>query len=372
MPGGRYREKAEELFATADVRINGDRPWDIQVHDDRAYTRWLADGSLGFGESYMDGWWDSPRLDELILRLIRARLDQHVRTLSMLWHAIGARLFNEQTRRRSRKVGRQHYDIGNRLYEIMLGDRMMYSCGYWRKADTLDEAQEAKLDLICRKLDVQPGMRVLDIGCGWGGAARFVAEKYGAEVVGVTISSEQAKLAEDNCKGLPVDIRLEDYRNIDGKFDRIYSIGMFEHVGFKNYRTYMKTTRRLLAEDGRFLLHTIGGNYSVHGTDPWVRKYIFPNSMLPSITQIGQSIERQFVMEDWHNFGPDYDRTLMSWWSRFDENWDKLKADYDQRFYRMWKFYLLSAAGLFRCRENQLWQIVLTPHGLPGGFPPVR
>jgi cyclopropane-fatty-acyl-phospholipid synthase len=372
MPQGRYQKKAEELFATADVQINGDRPWDIQVHDDRAFTRWLAEGTLGFGESFMDGWWDSPRLDELIFRLVRARLDEQVRTLSMLWHAIGARLFNQQTRRRALEVGRQHYDIGNRLYEIMLGERMIYSCGYWKDAHTLDEAQEAKLDLICRKLDIQPGMRVLDIGCGWGGAARFVAEKYGAEVVGVTISAEQAKLAQENCKGLPIDIRLEDYRATQGRFDRVYSIGMFEHVGYKNYGTYMKSVYRLLADDGRFLLHTIGCNQSVRDGEAWLSKYIFPNSMLPSIAQIGKSIESRFVMEDWHNFGPDYDRTLMSWWSRFDENWDKLKSDYDQRFYRMWRFYILSCAGVFRSRANQLWQIVLTPNGIPGGFQSVR
>jgi len=245
----------------------------------------------------------------------------------------------------------------------MLDSGMTYTCGYWQNATTLDEAQEAKLDLICRKLELEPGMRVLDIGCGWGSFARYAAEHYGAAVTGLTISGEQAEMAKEHCRGLPVDILLQDYREVSGTFDRVLSIGMFEHVGYKNYRTYMEITRRCLKDDGIALIQTIGGNRSTTASNPWLSKYIFPNSMLPSIAQIGAAMEGIFVMEDWHNFGPHYDKTLMAWYANFENAWPKHRDRYGERFYRMWKFYLLSCAGTFRSRLNQLWQITMTPPG---------
>ena len=261
-----------------------------------------------------------------------------------------------------------HYDIGNDLYEKMLGNRLIYSCGYWKDATTLDEAQEAKLDLCCRKLAIKPGMRVLDIGCGWGDTAKFIAERYKAEVIGITISKEQARFAEKRCEGLPVEIRLQDYRKLQDKFDRILSIGMFEHVGYKNYTRFMRVVRDRLQPDGIFLLHTIGSNYSVNSIDPWINKYIFPNAMLPSKKQICNAIEGRFVLEDWHNFGADYDTTLMHWFRNFHSHWHTLKQNYDSRFYRMWKYYLLACAGSFRARRHQVWQLVLSPRGIPGGY----
>jgi cyclopropane-fatty-acyl-phospholipid synthase len=245
---------------------------------------------------------------------------------------------------------------------------MIYSCGYWKDAATLDEAQEAKLDLVCRKLGLQPGMRVLDIGCGWGGTAQFAAERYGVSVVGVTVSAEQAAYARRLCEGLDVEIRLADYRTPDGTFDRVLSIGMFEHVGYKNYAEFMRVVRRRLADDGLFLLHTIGGNRSVKRSDPWTDRYIFPNSMLPSARQIAATIEGTFVLEDWHGFGPDYDRTLIEWHRNVERHWPELEAKYGERFRRMWTYFLLSSAGGFRARKNQLWQLVLSPHGVPGGY----
>lgn len=250
----------------------------------------------------------------------------------------------------------------------MLDKQMSYSCGYWKDADNLDDAQVAKMDLICRKLHLKPGMKLLDIGCGWGSMVKFAAENYGVEVVGITISREQASYAQDSCNELPVDIRLEDYRSLNEPFDRILSIGMFEHVGYKNYDTFMKICRRSLKDDGIMLLHTIGGNQTTTNGDPWILKYIFPNSMLPSCKQICKAVEERFVMEDWHNFGADYDRTLMAWVNNFDRHRSEIERDYSERFYRMWKYYLLSFAGAFRARKLQLWQIVLTPAGLPGGY----
>ncbi|MFC5577743.1 cyclopropane fatty acyl phospholipid synthase [Lysobacter niabensis] len=362
-----FRHWLERLLAPADVRINGSRDWDLQLHDARLPARLFAQGSLGLGESYMDRWWDARSLDGLLYRLLDARIDQRVPGIAALLDGLRARLFNLQSRSRSFMVGERHYDLGNDLYSAMLGKRLVYSCGYWREARTLDQAQEAKLDLVCRKLGLQPGMRVLDIGCGWGEALKFAAERYGVSGVGVTVSREQAALAQQLCAGLPVDIRVQDYRELDEKFDRIFSIGMFEHVGVKNYRRYFEVARACLPDDGLFLLHSIGNNISQHHTDPWIARYIFPNSMLPSAAQIARAVEELFVIEDWHGFGTDYDRTLQAWRDNVDAAWDQLPA-YDERFRRMWRFYLSGSMASFRARRIQLWQVVLSPRGVRGGY----
>jgi cyclopropane-fatty-acyl-phospholipid synthase len=369
----RYKEMAKSILAIADVDIDGSDPWDIQVHDEDFYQRVFSQGTLGLGESYMDGWWDCKHLDEFFDHVLRARLDIHLqKNWKLISSVLLARLFNRQSKNRAFQIGEKHYDLGNDLFENMLDSRLAYSCGYWNGADTLDTAQEQKLDLICRKLGLQPGMKVLDIGCGWASFIKYAAEKYGAEVVGITVSKEQVEYGQEICKGLPVDIRLQDYRDVNEQFDYIVSVGMIEHVGYKNYRTYMEMVYRCLKDDGLFLLHTIGGNRSVKATDPWIDKYIFRNGMLPSIQQLGAAIEGLFIMEDWHNFSADYDRTLMSWYKNFTANWDKISANYSDRFYRMWEYYLLSCAGSFRARSNQLWQIVLAKRGVTGGYKSIR
>lgn len=368
MPAARFEERVRDLLAEADVRIDGERPWDLRVNDPHLYARLLGQGSLGLGESYMDGWWNADSLDGLLFRLLDARLDQRVHGAGEIWDALRARVFNLQARHRSGEVGERHYDLGNDLYRAMLGGRLVYSCGYWRNAQTLDQAQEAKLDLVCRKLRLQPGMRVLDIGCGWGEALKFAAERYGVSGVGVTISREQADFAEELCKGLPIEIRLQDYRDVDERFDAAFSLGMFEHVGVKNYRTYFEVAHRCVPQDGLFLLHSIGTNQSVHRTDPWIARYIFPNSMLPSAAQIAQGVEGLFVIEDWHSFGADYDRTLQGWWNNIERAWPSLDGRYDERFRRMWRFYLAASMATFRSRRSQLWQLVLSPRGVRGGY----
>ncbi|UCD10228.1 MAG: cyclopropane fatty acyl phospholipid synthase [Dehalococcoidales bacterium] len=361
------------LFSMAGIEIGGNNPWDITVHNDDFYKRIMTWGSLGLGESYMDCWWDCERLDEFFYRVLLTDIESYVKqNRILLINAVQARLFNLQSKKKAFEIGEQHYDIGNDLFTQMLDTRMTYSCGYWKTANTLDEAQEHKLELICRKLGLQSGMKILDIGCGWGSFARYAAEKYQIEVVGVTISGEQVELARKLCKNLPVEIRLQDYRDVDEKFDRIVSVGMIEHVGYKNYRTFMELTHRCLDSGGLFLLQTIGGNQSRKSVDPWINKYIFPNGMLPSIKQLGKAVEGLFVMEDWHSFGADYDKTLMAWYKNFEESWDELKANYDERFHRMWSYYLLSCAGSFRARKNQLWQIVLSKDGISGGYKTVR
>jgi cyclopropane-fatty-acyl-phospholipid synthase len=361
-----------DLMTRAGIEIGGSRPWDVQVHDERLYGRLLAYGTLGFGESYMDGWWDAEALDEFAFKLLDFGIYDHLKPdLGLVMSYLRGRLINLQ-RVKVTEVAQKHYDIGNDLYEAMLDKRLIYSCGYWKGVETLDQAQEQKLDLICRKVGLQPGMRVLDIGSGWGGFLRFAAERYGIEGVGITISKEQAAYAEAHRGNLPVETRLMDYMELDGHFDRVISIGMFEHVGYKNYRTYFEKVRGLLEPDGLFLLHTIGNNFSTTHGDPWSEKYIFPNGMLPSARQIAGAAERLFVMEDWHNFGADYDRTLLAWWANFDAAWPRLEKRYGERFYRMWRFYLQVFAAVFRARNIQLWQIVYSPKGIPGGYASIR
>jgi len=351
---------AQELLSLADVRIGGDRPWDVAVHDERFYERALTQGSLGLGESYMDGWWDSADLAEFFSKILGAGLDEKVPfNWGLVRLFIKSRILNPQRKSKAPVNVRRHYDIGNDLYTRMLGPHMVYSCANFERASTLGEAEDAKFDFIGRKLRLEPGMKVLDIGCGWGGLSKYMAEQHGAHVVGITLSKEQAQFARKSCAALPVEIRLQDYRDVRETFDRVVSLGMFEHVGCKNYRTYMEVVRRCLKPGGIFFLDTIGANTSTYSMNEWTDKYIFPGSMLPSIEQIGAAIDGLFVMDDWQNWGAFYDLTLMEWFRNFHQNWNAIASSYGDRFYRMWKYYLLSSAGSFRCRMLQQWMIVL-------------
>lgn len=348
----------------------------FKVNDRRFYERVFKEGSLGLGESYMDGWWDVDHLDKFIYNIVKADLESTLRpSLKQLWLISTFFLFNRQSKWRATEVGKKHYDIGNELFIKMLDKRMTYSCAYWKNASNLDEAQEAKLELICQKLYLKPGMKVLDIGCGWGSFAKYAAEKYQVEVVGITISQQQLDLAKIVCKNLPVNLYFQDYRDVNGTFDRIVSVGQMEHVGSKNYCVYMQTVHRCLKENGIFLLHTIGSSNHTKtqkGFDPWVEKYIFPNGYIPSAEQLIDASQDLFMFEDWHNFGSYYDQTLMAWYHNFVKNWDDLKNQYDERFYRMWVYYLLAFAGVFRARMLQLWQIIFVKKGIAGGYVSIR
>jgi cyclopropane-fatty-acyl-phospholipid synthase len=363
----------EAILAQAGISVNGRNPWDITVRDNRFYRRVLVDGSLGLGESYMDGWWECDRLDEFFSRIIPTNPEAKLkRSMKLLCFGIRSRVFNLGKKARAYQVGEKHYDIGNDLFKLMLDRRMCYSCAYWEAANDLDDAQEAKLDVICRKLGLRPGDRVLDIGCGWGSLIKYAAERYRVEAVGITVSAEQASLGRDLCAGLPVEIRLQDYRDIDEPFDHIVSVGMFEHVGHRNYRTYMRVVHKCLKDNGLFLLHTIGKDFTENSFDPWLEKYIFSNTLVPSMMQVAAAAEKLFVVEDWQNFGSHYDRTLLAWFRNFDSRWETIRDRYGERFYRMWKYYLLSNAGAFRCRSVQVWQIVMSKQGVPGGYRSVR
>ncbi len=372
-----FKKSAEQylrkLLLQADVIINGDRPWDIQLKNRNIYPRVMFQGSLGLGESFVDGWWDCHSLDQFFFKILHKRLHRKmIVDLSAIFNDLKARLFNFQNRRRAFKVGEHHYDAGNDLFQKMLDENMVYSCGYWKNADNLDQAQYDKLDLICRKLKLTRGMRFLDIGCGWGSLLIHAARHYGVEAVGITVSKEQLKLAQQRCADFPVDIKLKDYREITGQFDAIASVGMFEHVGYKNYTAFFKVIERCLKHNGLFLLQTMASNRAHHTCDPWFDKYIFPNGMLPSISQMSSAVEDKFVMEDWHNLGVDYDKTLLAWYRNFEAGWSSLKSRYSSRFFRMWKYYLLSLAGAFRARNLQVWQIVLTPNENAAEYKSIR
>jgi cyclopropane-fatty-acyl-phospholipid synthase len=367
------------FLESAGVTVDGKEPHDIKIHDERLYRRLQSQGTLGAGEGYIDGWWDCDQLDELFYRICRQNIDGNFNKKWVVFcKSLINTMMNLQTKLRSLKVAHEHYDLGNELYERMLGPTMAYTCGYWKEASNLEEAQNNKFDLICRKIGMKPGDRILELGCGWGTFAKYAAEKYGAQVVAANISVEQVNYGKEHCQGLPVEFFLCDYRddqiyNPTGKkFDHVVSVGLCEHVGIKNYQQFINIAHRNIKEDGLFLLHTIGRNDTSYFVDPWITKYIFPNSILPSVKLLSSAIENQFILEDFHNIGADYDKTLMEWHKNFNLHWDSLNSQYDEKFFRLWNYYLLSCAGAFRARSMQLWQMVLSPHGVMGGYETVR
>ncbi|MBF8643987.1 cyclopropane fatty acyl phospholipid synthase [Pseudomonas pudica] len=367
-PRNNFDQKALELLSNAGITINGPSAWDIQLLRPGVPQRAFSQGNLGLGEAYVEGAWEVKALDQFFHKLLSTRLTDNIKPLKLLIPALAARFLNLQSVGRSRQVGEQHYDLGNDFYSKMLDSRLTYTCGYWEHANTLEEAQEAKLELICRKLKLKPGMRILDIGCGWGSFMSYAAERYQVQAVGVSISKEQVRWAQERYSHLDLEFRLQDYRSLNEQFDAIVSVGMFEHVGRKNHRIFMEVAHRCLASEGLFLLHTTGKNHRNSSPDPWIDKYIFPNGDLPSIGQMGDAMDGLFVAEDLHNFGADYDKTLMAWHAKFEKAWPAFEGELGERFYRMWRYYLLSCAGAFRARDIQLWQWVLSKTGVAGGY----
>jgi len=353
------------IFEQADIEINGTRPCDIKVRDDRFFDRVLKDGTLGFGESYMLGWWDCDDLEELCTRAIRGGIENKIKpSLRALIEVAFSIVLNLQNKSRARVVAKKHYDLGNDFFGAMLDPAMQYSCAYFNGTTDLATAQQLKMELICKKLALQPGMRLLDIGCGWGGLAKYAAENHGCEVVGVTISEEQKKYADAHCGNLPVEIRLQDYREVDGDFDAIASVGMLEHVGPKNYRRYMQTARRCLKPGGLFLCHTITGNETGKTCDRFISRYIFANSAIPAPAQVLQAAEGLFVNEDMHNLGPYYVPTLRAWEAGFMRSREEFRQRYGNEFVRMWRLYLLSSSAAFRARSLQVFQFLFSADGI--------
>lgn len=373
------KSKIAKLLENAGIAINGNQACDMQIHDIRVFKRILANPSLGAGESYMDGWWDCRELDQFFFRVFRyLKSHELYSTKALFSFSLKNFLINAQSKRRSQHVAQQHYNLDNEMYAVMLGESMAYTCAYWKNSETLDEAQWAKYDLICRKLHLKPGEKVLELGCGFGGFAKYAAEKYGVEMVSINISSEQMRYAKKLCQGLPVHLVECDYRDVKrynpnaSRFDKVVSIGLCEHVGYKNYKTFLKIAHQNMKKDGLFLLHTIAKNTSVNFCDPWIQKYIFPRGMLPTIKLISGLAEPFFVVEDVHNIGSDYDKTLMAWNKNFENHWVQLSNRFNERFYRMWRYYLLSCAGGFRARNMQLYQFVFSTQGHLNGYHSTR
>ncbi len=360
------KDKITDLLLKSDIQINGNRDWDIKINDNRFYQKVFSQGSLAMGETYMQGWWDSNKLDQTICKILRHRQDLQLNLkLPEVWLFIKAYLFNLQSKSKASTAISRHYDLGNDLYMQFLDPYLQYSCAYFKNTEDLSIAQELKLDLICRKLNLQQGDKVLDIGCGWGGFAKFAVERYKCEVTGITLSENQYSYAQSFCKDPVIKILKQDYRDLTGSYDKIVSIGMLEHVGYKNYQRFFKKVNEILKPEGVFVLHTIGGNIHKKQIDPWINKYIFPNAVIPSLSQLSTAFENNFVLEDLHHLGPHYDLTLLAWFNNFQANWHQLKDKYDHQFYRMWKYYLLSCSGAFRSRSLQVWQFILTKNGFP-------
>lgn len=368
------------LLHNAGIDVGG-----VEIHDKSALLEVMKGGTLALGETYMAKRWDCRDLDKLMTEVLRKRSTGKLKLtfrdgFGLIWGAISDWGLNPQMDGGSLVVGKHHYDIGNTMFRHMLGSEMIYSCGYWKGLSNwapqtdLDKAQLSKMEMICRKLKIEKGMRILDIGCGWGGFARYTAGEYGAKVVGITISKEQYKYCQeqdDETYGGGCEFYLASYYDLpeldesfEGSFDRVVSIGMCEHVGYKNYQTFMNIQCQMLKPGGMVMLHTIVGNESKLRGDSWYEKYIFPNSMLPSLSQLASAAENVLVMEDIHNIGVHYDKTLMAWHKNFNQSIDlindELDEPMDETFIRMWNYYLLFSAALFRSRTIQLYQIVLS------------
>lgn len=360
------------VLEEAQIPINGTEPWSIRVHNEDLWDRILATRQLGFAEAYMEGWWDCQGIDEMLTRLLSVNVLSTLRpSPSLVWHSIKSTVLNRQTKSRAAANAKHHYNIGNDLYTRMLDPEMIYSCGYWKSAKNLQSAQEAKMDLICRKLYLKPGMKLLDIGSGWGGFLRYATSNYGVQGVGISPAENQVQYAREKSAGSSIEFLQQDYRDLAGSFDRIVSIGMMEHVGPKNYRKFFKKCDDLLAPGGLMLHHTIASNVSKLVTDPFFDRYIFPGGVLPALAQFSAAVENRLVIEDVHNFGPDYDLTLLAWHANINAKWAEI-PHYDERFRRMWNYYLLSSAAGFRSRSLQLLQVVLRRPDIRGTYPAIR
>jgi cyclopropane-fatty-acyl-phospholipid synthase len=364
-----FKPLFENLLEGTDVRLGGDRPWDIRVNRDRLYRRALR-GSLGIGEAYIDGDWDCDALDELFRRVLSVNTQKKpLIRAARAWRSFQSRVMNLQTRKRSRAVAEEHYDIDHRMYALFLGPWNQYTCCFFDGTNDLERAEVIKLEMLCDKLELKPGMRLLDIGCGWGGFAKYAASTRGCEVTGISLSDEQIRYANDYTHGLPVTIRKLDYRDLPDSglapFDRISIVGMIEHVGYKNYAGLLEIVHQMLKPDGLFLLHTIGNNEHSTVVDPWMEKYIFRNSMAPAMSHLANAAEGRFVVEDWENYGHYYSPTLQAWHDRFNANWDRIRSlktarPFDDRFRRLWNYYLMSSKAAFDVEQLHLWQIVMT------------
>ncbi len=367
-----FEARVKSQLEPIGIQFSGDGDLAIRVKRPRFYKRAALQGSLGFGESYADGDWECDHLDKIVAHILRNSVG--IGALPHLFLYLRSALFNMQTVVRAKRVAMQHYDITTNVFEWMLDPYLQYTCGYWPGANTLELAQTQKMDLVIKKLGLEAGDHLLDIGCGWGGLARYASERYGIKTYGLSISHSQLEYAAQLCEGLDCEFRYGDYRHLEEiypqQFDAISIIGVTEHIGYKNYRSLYQVMRDRLKEDGLVLQHCITDMKSKKHTEPFTDKYIFPGGVVPSVAQLSEAMDSSFVLEDLHNFGADYDLTLMAWHRNLSSVKSKIinQPGLDERFYRVWEYYLLSCAALFRVRKAQLMQWVLSPKGVEDGY----
>ncbi|MBI1415837.1 MAG: methyltransferase domain-containing protein [Limimaricola sp.] len=360
LPGGRVRHYGKDDTP----------PITVEVHDPAILRRICLNPDMGVGEGYMNG---DLTIDGDDLEGFIALAVKNSATTGPTWMQMPTVLGRKALRRfhqfnpapRAQRNVAHHYDLSGELYSLFLDTDRQYSCAYFKTPeDSLEQAQAQKKAHIAGKLMLEPGMRVLDIGCGWGGMALTLARDFGAKVVGVTLSREQHGVATQRAKeaGLEgqVEFRLQDYRQVTETFDRIVSVGMFEHVGVPHYHEYFRHVRRLLTPEGVALIHTIGRTAPPSATSPWIDKYIFPGGYIPSMSEVLKVLEKEDLMPcDIEVWRLHYAETLKHWRNRFDANIDKVRALYDDRFCRMWRYYLIASEMTFRHDHQVVFQFQL-------------
>ena len=350
-----------------------DNPITIKLLKENLNWKLVLDPEIEFPEAYMRNeiLIENASLKEFLMDLVKNLGRREVNSASyiskkifQLWRYLS----NFNLPGKSRKNAEHHYDIGGekgeKLYDIFLDrDHRLYSCAYWKNdTKTLEEAQKNKINHIVKKLDIKHGQRVLEVGCGWGGMAFEIAKQKGCEVKGISLSKNQIKYCKDKAKELGLDnqvsFELADYREINGEYDRIYSVGMFEHVGKKFYKAFFESMNRLLKDDGIFLLHTIGVVDKPSPPNKFINKYIFPGGVCPSFSQIIEPIEKTgLIVSDTETLIRHYDKTLESWLERFLAKKNLVKDLFDEKFVKMWEFYLASCAAAFRYRDLAVFQL---------------
>jgi cyclopropane-fatty-acyl-phospholipid synthase len=341
----------------------------LKLTDHKIERRLVRDPQLALGEAYMDGQlvMQQGRIYDLLeLVLSNAQWQEFpawTKGLDATRYLVRRMLQLNSARRSQRNVA-HHYDIDGSIYDLFLDPDRQYSCGYFEDTDDLEMAQLAKKRHIAAKLAIEPGQRVLDIGSGWGGLGLYLAKTAGCEVTGVTLSTEQHKISQERAakEGLARSVRFEfkDYRKVTGRFDRIVSVGMFEHVGVNHFTTYFRKVRDLLTDDGVALIHTIGRSEPPSTTSGFIAKYIFPGGYIPALSEMTAAVEHSgLIISDVEILRLHYAKTLRAWRERFLANWDRAAAIRDERFCRMWEFYLAASEAAFRYQGLVVFQVQL-------------
>lgn len=378
-----YKSHVISFLEKAGIAIGGPNDFDIHVNDDRFYEMFFKDRTVGAGEAYTEGFWDVKDLKLLAEKIfLSGKLDHQYGFLNNLIYQLN----KAQGKLKALFDIKKTYDHNIELYRAMLDKRLLYTCAYWNNIDysvaNLDLAQEQKLELVCQKLGLhqQPkGQSILDYGCGFAGFAKYAHEKYGAKVVGITISKLQYKVAKEICKGLPIEIRFQDYRDIPkGElYDHLVALGIIEHITVKNAREFILNAKSHLKnekyQDNRFVLHGMFTNGTEHRIDPWMEKYIFPGAEIFTFKHLFDMIHGVFYCQDFHPFGPDYSLTADAWYQRLEMNYGNLlPSEQNNEFMRTFEFYLKTASASFLTQRNNLMQMVLTHGPVINGLEPVR